>query len=216
MTKHLFSSQNSLITQYLNELRDFSKQTNRRLFNENLQQIGFLMGYELSKHLTWKEIEVETPLAVCKSAELEEQPVIIGIMRAGAPLLEGLRKAFDSADIGFIGAFRNHPNNDDSFEVALDYLACPSLEGRIVILADPMLATGQSLVKTVKQLEKHGKPKAIHIVSVVGAPEGIAHLEQEIPHITLWLAAQDSHLNTHSYIVPGLGDAGDLCFGPKL
>ena len=216
MTKHLFSAQPSLITQFLNALRDVSTQGNRRLFNENLQRIGFLLGYEMSKQMAWEPVSITTPLAICNSSQLAEQPVIIGIMRAGAPLLEGLRQAFDGADIGFIGAFRNHSNNDDHFEIALDYLACPSLEGRTVIIADPMLATGQSLVKTVQQLEKHGTPKALNIVSVVGAPEGVAHLEAHLPNATLWLAALDSHLNSHSYIVPGLGDAGDLCFGPKL
>jgi uracil phosphoribosyltransferase len=216
MTKHILTAQPSLLTQLLNELRSVSTQTNRRLFNENLQQIGFLMGYEISKHLPWQPIEITTPLATCQSSQLAEQPVIIGIMRAGAPLLEGLRQAFNTADIGFVGAFRNHTRKDDSFEIALNYLAAPSLEGRTVIIADPMLATGQSLIKTVQQLEKYGMPKAIHIVSVVGAPEGIAHLEVHLPNATLWLTAEDSHLNAHSYIVPGLGDAGDLCFGPKL
>jgi len=216
MTLRLLSEMPSLITLYLNELRNIHTQTDRKRFNDNLQRIGFLIGYEISKVLSFEPIAVKTPLGIKPSENLVEQPVIIGILRAGAPLLEGLRQGFDKADIGFIGAFRNHSNQEIDFDIAMDYLACPNLEGRIVILADPMLASGKSLVKAVQSLSKYGAWKELHIVSVVAAPEGIALLEEEIPAATLWLAALDEKLNDHSYIVPGLGDAGDLCFGEKV
>lgn len=172
------------------------------------------MAYEISKSFEFDEKSVNTPLAQAQSMLIKEQPVIVGILRAAIPFYNGFLEIFDEADGGFIGAFREE---GDEIKINMGYCAAPKLEGRTVIIADPMLATGKSLVQTIEMLLNNGTPSHIHIASVVAAPEGIDYISDSLKiKSTIWVYALDEKLNDHAYIVPGLGDAGDLCFGEKL
>jgi uracil phosphoribosyltransferase len=206
--------QNSIANQYLSELRDQTIQQDRPRFRNNLRRLGGIMAYEISKKLVYSSEKVKTPLGFSPSSKLERQPVLITIMRAGLPYFNGFQDVFDEAESGFVGAYRQEKGN--TLSIQLDYLATPSLADKHVILVDPMLATGRSLTDAVAQLVKRGEPKHLHVASVVASPEGIKHLTQTltIPY-TLWTIAVDEKLNSLYYIVPGLGDAGDLSFGPK-
>jgi uracil phosphoribosyltransferase len=183
-------------------------------FRTNLQRIAEVAGYEISKVLPFKEIETETPLGIATSKVLMEQPVLATILRAGLPMHNGLLNYFDKADNAFIAAYRKH-EKDGSFSISLEYVSCPELEGRIVIISDPMLATGASLVKAVHFLKEEGRPKEIHIVTAIACNTGIEYVKREEPSVTLWCGDIDDELTAKSYIVPGLGDAGDLAYGIK-
>ena len=209
------SEKNSLVKQFVNELRDVSVQKDRMRFRRNLERIGEVTAYEISKRMEWSDVEVTTPLGISESTQLTDQPVLITILRAGLPLHQGLLNYFDHADNGFVAAYRKH-DKDGSFTIQMEYVTCPAIEGRTVIVSDPMLATGASLALTLKKLLKTGKPKALHVVTAIAATEGIEHLKNEIANMTLWTAAVDDELTAKGYIVPGLGDAGDLSFGSKL
>ena len=209
------SENNSLINQFVAELRDIHLQKDRFRFRKNIERIGEICAYELSKTLPWKTETITTPLGQKQMRTLAEQPVVATILRAGLPLHQGITNYFPGADNCFISAFRRH-KPDGSFDIVVEYLAAPDLNNRIVILADPMLATGQSVVLACKAMLKNGKPKELHIVNLIGSTEGIAHVQQHLPEATIWIAAVDEELNHHGYIVPGLGDAGDLSFGEKL
>ena len=186
-------------------------------FRRNIERLGEIMGYELSKNFDYSEEQVETPLGHATIQLPREELVICSILRAGLPLHTGLLNYFDAAENSFISAYRHHPNNDEQFEILVEYLASPSLEGKTLILADPMLATGRSFVNVLKALEKMGTPKIIHLVSVIGAKEGIEYLQTAFPKNShLWIATIDEKLDERGYIVPGLGDAGDLCYGSKM
>ncbi|MBS1917418.1 MAG: uracil phosphoribosyltransferase [Bacteroidetes bacterium] len=205
----------SLLSNWVSELRDEEVQGDRMRFRRNLERIGEVAAYEISKQLAFVEKEIQTPLgtAVCKV--LKDQPVLATILRAGLPLHQGLLNYFDKADNAFISAYRKH-NRDGSFEISLDYVSCPELEERVVIISDPMLATGSSLVKTIQFLREEGHPSEIHIVAAIACTVGIEYVLRSEPHCKLWCGAIDDELTAKGYIVPGLGDAGDLAFGTKV
>jgi len=211
----ILSKQNSVFNQFIAEIRDTQIQKDSMRFRRNLERIGEIFAYEISKHLAYKSIEVVTPLGISNEMVPEEQPVIATILRAGLPLHQGFLNFFDRAENAFISAYRKH-HKDGSFDIQVEYLSSPDLENKILILNDPMLATGSSMVLAYKGLLKKGKPKHIHIVSVIASVEGIAYVEKNLPeNTTIWAGAVDEELTAQSYIVPGLGDAGDLAFGTK-
>jgi uracil phosphoribosyltransferase len=210
------SKNNSLLNHWVAELRDVHVQNDRMRFRRNIERIGEVAAYELSKTLQYKSVEVTTPLGIAPTQLLTEQPVLATILRAGLPLHQGMLNYFDKADNAFISAYRKH-HPDGSFEISLEYLSCPNLNGRVLILCDPMLATGASLVETIQAIQKTYTPAQIHIVVTIASHKGIEHVEKELGADTLiWCAAIDPILNDKSYIVPGLGDAGDLAFGTKM
>jgi uracil phosphoribosyltransferase len=210
------SKNNSLLNHWVAELRDVQVQNDRMRFRRNIERIGEVAAYELSKTLGFKTVDVTTPLGVASTPLLEEQPVLATILRAGLPLHQGMLNYFDKADNAFISAYRKH-HPDGSFEISLEYLSCPDLNNRILILCDPMLATGASLVETVQAILKTQTPAQIHLVVTIASQKGIEHVEKELgADIPIWCAAIDPILNDKSYIVPGLGDAGDLAFGTKM
>ncbi|MCC6287083.1 MAG: uracil phosphoribosyltransferase [Chitinophagaceae bacterium] len=205
----------SLMSNWIAELRHTEIQTDRMRFRRNLERIGEVIAYEMSKHMEWEEKEVPTPLGVSVCKMLKYQPVLATILRAGVPLHQGLLNYFDKADNAFISAYRKH-HRDGSFEINIEYVSCPDINDRIVIISDPMLATGASLVKTIQFLKAEGKPKEIHIVSAIACTIGIELVKREEPGVNVWCGAIDDELTAKGYIVPGLGDAGDLAFGPKV
>lgn len=210
------SKNNSLLNHWVAELRDVHVQNDRMRFRRNIERIGEVAAYELSKTLAFKSVEVTTPLGIAPTQLLNEQPVLATILRAGLPLHQGMLNYFDKADNAFISAYRKH-HQDGSFEISLEYLSCPNLNGRVLILCDPMLATGASLVETIQAIQKTYTPAQIHIVVTIASHKGIEHVEKELGADTpIWCAAIDPILNDKSYIVPGLGDAGDLAFGTKM
>lgn len=211
----LTEEKKSVLNQIVSEIRDQKVQKDRMRFRRNLERAGEIFAYEISQTLSFEKTEIITPLGVSDDFTLEEQPVLITILRAGLPLHQGLLNVLDKADNGYISAFRKH-HKDGSFDIELEYLACPSLEGRTVILSDPMLATGSSMVLAYKALLAKGKPKHCHVVSLIGSAEGLAYTRKNMPaSSTIWLGAVDQEMTAQSYIVPGLGDAGDLAFGTK-
>lgn len=217
MTIHHISEKNSILNKFIAELRDNSIQKDRMRFRRNIERIGEILSYELSKELQYTAAKVQTPLGSTNLELPEEDIVLCSILRAGIPLHNGLLNYFDGAENSFISAYRHHPNQDEKFKILVEYLASPSLEGKVLLLADPMLATGRSFVNVLEALEPMGKPKAIHLISVIGAREGIDYVSGCFPENShLWIATIDEELDERGYIVPGLGDAGDLAFGPKL
>jgi len=214
---HNLSENNSVLNTFISEMRDNKIQKDRMRFRRNIERIGEILGYEMSKTLRYHSTAIETPLGQCKMNLLNNDIVLCSILRAGVPLHNGLLNYFDDAENAFISAYRHHKENPDSFEIIVEYLACPSLENKTLILADPMLATGQSMVATFEALKPFGNPKNIHLVSVIGAQEGVDYINENFSDEThLWIATIDQNLNEKGYIIPGLGDAGDLAFGEKL
>ena len=209
------SKNNSLVNQFLAEIRDVSVQKDRMRFRKNMERCGEILAYEISKVLPYEEKSVTTPLGISKIQVLKQQPVIGGILRAGVILHQGMLNFFDGGDNAFISAYRKH-YPDGSFEIALEYLSCPNLQDRIFILADPMLATGRSMVKTLQEIFESGKPAQMHLACVIAAQPGIDWVLENIPDVTIWACAVDLELDVRSYIVPGLGDAGDLSYGTKM
>lgn len=209
------SEKHSLLSNWISELRDMEIQSDRMRFRRNLERIGEVMAYEISRHLPWEEKEITTPLGISVCKMLKEQPVLATILRAGLPLHQGMLNYFDKADNAFISAYRKH-NRDGSFEINLEYISCPPLEDRILILSDPMLATGSSLVKTIHILKDEGVAKEVHVVAAIACSVGIEYVRRELPHVKIWCGAIDDELTAKGYIVPGLGDAGDLSYGEKL
>jgi uracil phosphoribosyltransferase len=186
-------------------------------FRKNIERIGEIMAYELSKTLEYKEISVQTPLGIKETTTIADNVVLCSILRAGLALHTGFMNFFDDAENGFVSAYRHHYDNDDKFEILVEYQAAPSFQNKNLILIDPMLATGQSLIAVFNRLIVEETPKEIHIAVVIAAPEGIAFLEKNLPeNCHLWIAALDEKLNEKNYIIPGLGDAGDLAYGSKL
>ncbi|MFD2518628.1 uracil phosphoribosyltransferase [Salinimicrobium flavum] len=214
---HHLLEQNSVANKFISQLRDVNIQNDRMRFRRNIERLGEIMGYELSKNFSYEAKDIQTPLGTASLGLPTEEIVVCSILRAGLPLHTGLLNYFDDAENSFISAYRHHPNNDEEFEILVEYLASPSLEGKTLVLADPMLATGRSFVNVMKALERMGTPKHIHLVSVIGATEGIEYIKEYFPQDShLWIATIDNKLDERGYIVPGLGDAGDLCFGTKL
>ncbi|WP_337841164.1 uracil phosphoribosyltransferase [Rheinheimera sp.] len=205
-----------LVHQILFQLRDPQIQQDRLRFKFNLTRLGFLLAAEIGKQLPTTEQQVQTVLGDTTIPLLQQPPVLVTVLRAGLAFYQGFADAFDGADSGFIGAYRVE-SDGEALQIALNYQALPSLAGRDLILIDPMLATGQSLLKVWQNLQSYGVPRSVHIACAIAAPEGVALLQQQFPpHCRLWLGALDQCLNDKAYIVPGLGDAGDLCFGCKL
>ena len=212
---HNLSSQNSIANQFLAQLRDVNVQNNRLLFRENMERLGNIFAYEISKHLDFIEVEVETPLGIAKSNIPDSKIVLCTILRAGLPLYNGILDFFDDANNSFVAAYRKN-HKDGTFEISLEYITCPDLTGATLILIDPMLATGASIEKTLESLSEYGKYEQLHIVSIIASSFGVNHIKRLYPNAHLWMAAEDEELTAKSYIVPGLGDAGDLAFGKKL
>ena len=209
------STKHSLLSNWISELRSTEIQTDRMRFRRNLERIGEVAAFEISKRLPYVEKEIQTPLGTAICQVLAEQPVLTTILRAGLALHHGLLNFFDKADNAFVSAYRKH-SSDGSFEIALEYLSSPEIDGRILIISDPMLATGSSLVKTVQYLKEEGKPQAIHVVTAIACTVGIEYLRREVPEAIIWCGDIDDELTAKGYIVPGLGDAGDLAYGTKI
>ena len=217
MQIHYISQNNSILNHFLAQIRDVTIQKDSMRFRKNIERIGEIMAYELSKTLDYKTIEVQTPLGIKTTSTIADNVVLCSILRAGLALHNGFMSFFDDAENGFVSAYRHHPNHDDYFDIKVEYQAAPSFEGKNLILIDPMLATGQSMVAVFNKLITEETPKEIHIAVVIAVPEGIAYLEKHLPeNCHLWVAALDEKLNEKNYIIPGLGDAGDLAYGDKL
>jgi uracil phosphoribosyltransferase len=215
-TVHILSRQPSLLNPILAEIRDQELQRDRLRFRRNIERAGEIFAYEISKALAYVDSDVTTPLGTAKVALLKEQPLIASILRAGLPLHQGLLNYFDQADNSFISAYRKHEGDADHFEVEIEYLSSPPVEGRTVILCDPMLATGSSMVLAYRALLSRGRPAHTHVVAVIASEQGLRFALDQLPdNVTLWLGAVDPQLTARAYIVPGLGDAGDLAFGAK-
>jgi uracil phosphoribosyltransferase len=205
----------SILCDWIAEIRDQSVQTDRMRFRRNMERIGEIAGYEISRLLPYEEKEIQTPLGIANSKLLKSQPVLATILRAGLPLHQGLLSVFDNADSAFISAYRKH-RRDGSFEISMSYVTSPELENRILIISDPMLATGSSMVKTIQLLRAEGNPVEIHVVTAIACTVGIEYLRRALPTCKIWCGAIDDELTAKGYIVPGLGDAGDLSFGNKI
>ena len=213
---HHLSEKHSLLSNWIAELRDVQIQKDRMRFRRNIERIGEVIAYEMSKHMAQKVVNTTTPLGTHASKVLMEQPVIATVLRAGLPMHQGMLNYFDKADNAFISAYRKH-HPDGSFEISVEYLSCPDLNNRILIVADPMLATGASLVETIQAITKTQKPKEIHIAVAIASKKGIETVQAALGMDTsIWCGDIDDVLNDKSYIVPGLGDAGDLAYGTKM
>lgn len=211
----ILSQDFSLVNQWINELRNVEVQQDRMRFRRNMERIGEIAAFEISKTLEYHEVDIQTPLDTIKVKEIAVQPVITTILRAGVPLFEGILNYFDQADCGFVAAYRKHDAND-YFSIKQDYLTCPNIEGRPLIVGDPMLATGASLIEAIKDLLTHGTPSQLHIVVAIASKQGVETIEKAYPEARLWVGAIDEDLTSKGYITPGLGDAGDLSYGEKL
>lgn len=213
-----FSDTNSVINSYMAEMRDVDYQQNRLLFRNNIRRVGEMMAYEVSKTLRYEEKDVQTPLGVAKVMLPADDIVIATVLRAGLPFHEGFLNVFDHAENAFVSAYRMYTNREHTeVGVRAEYMAAPSIEGKTLIIVDPMLATGGSMAAGYEALLKNGKPACVHIASVIATEEGLDVVRQTVPEgTTLWCAAIDPGMNEHKYIVPGFGDAGDLCYGEKL
>jgi len=209
--------QNSIFNHFILEIRDVNIQKDSMRFRRNIERIGEIFAYEISKKMEYENKDITTPLGISTESLMIEKPVLATILRAGLPLHQGLLNYFDRSDNCFISAFRKHKKGGN-FEIKIEYMSSPSLDGKTVVLCDPMLASGNSMVLAMKALLSKGKPKHIHIVAIIASAEGIQYLKENTPfrNCTLWLGAQDAEMTSQSYIVPGLGDAGDLAFGVKL
>jgi uracil phosphoribosyltransferase len=217
MEIHYLSEKNSVLNHFLSQIRNVNVQKDSMRFRRNIERIGEIMAYEMSQTFHYRDVEITTPLGVKKTTEIADQLVVCSILRAGLTLHQGFLNYFDNAENGFISAYRHHPNHDDFFDILVEYQAIADINGKNVLLVDPMLATGQSIVAVFNKLMERGAPKEIHIAVIIAAPEGISYLKQNLPDTChLWIASLDEKLNDKSYIVPGLGDAGDLAYGDKL
>lgn len=211
-----FAKERSLINQYMTELRDINVQTDMLRFRRNLERIGEIMAYEISKTLDYKTIDTTTPLANAKSEIISTPLVLATIFRAGVPFHQGFLNYFDHAENAFVSAYRKYKEKEN-FDVCIEYLASPRLDGKTLILADPMLATGASMELSYRALLTKGEPAHIHVASVIASRQAVDYIKEKFPEekTTVWIGAVDPEINSHSYIVPGLGDAGDLAYGIK-
>ena len=211
---HIVCAEPSIANHFLAELRDVDIQKDSLRFRRNLQRLGEIMATRISASLSYTPQPVKTPLGIAPSQLLRDFPVLATVLRAGLPFHQGFLNYFDQSPSAFAAAYRIE--GTAQVQVQLDYLSAPRLDERVLILADPMLATGKSLVQTYRAMLRFGTPRQVHIAAVIASPEGLAYVMREIPEATLWVAAVDEKLNAQAYIVPGLGDAGDLAFGSKL
>jgi len=208
--------QNSIFNHFIREIRDVDIQKDSMRFRRNIERIGEIFAYEISKEMDYKNKDITTPLGISTGSLMTEKPILATILRAGLPLHQGFLNYFDSSDNTFISAYRKHKKGGE-FEIKIEYMSSPDLEGKTIILCDPMIASGASMIMAMEAILSKGKPKHIHIVGVIASSEGVDYVKQNIPmqNCTLWLGAEDSEMTSQSYIVPGLGDAGDLSFGEK-
>ena len=217
MNIHYISEENSVLNHFLSQLREVNIQKDSMRFRKNMERISEIMAYEISKKLRYNNIAITTPLGIKNTSEIAEEIVLCSILRAGLTLHQGFLNYFDAAENGFISAYRNHYNSDENFDILIEYQAVPNMNDKTLILVDPMLATGQSLVAVLNKILDTHQPKEIHIAVVIAAPEGIKYVSEKLPkNCHLWVASLDEKLNEKNYIVPGLGDAGDLAYGTKL
>lgn len=213
---HVIGANNSIFNQFISEIRDINVQKDSMRFRRNIERMGEIMAYEISKTLTYKLVDVTTPLGIASVSIPAQQPVVATILRAGLPLHQGIINYFDKAENAFISAYRKH-HKDGTFDIQVEYMASPDLTGKTLILCDPMLASGSSMVLTFQALMKRGIPAHTHIVSIISSTEGVEYAKKHLPeNVTLWVGVIDEELTAQSYIVPGLGDAGDLAFGVKI
>jgi uracil phosphoribosyltransferase len=213
----ILNQENSIAHQFIAELRSEEIQRDSMRFRKNMERLGEILAYEISKKLTYQNDSVQTCLGTADYKKVMDDIVLVTVLRAGLPFYQGFLNYFDKAESGFIAAYREPENEDGSFGIKMEYLASPSIEGKTLILVDPMLATGKSALLSFNSILKQGKPKSVHIASVIASRAGVNFLKENIPqNFSLWVAALDEALNHKSYIIPGLGDAGDLAFGPKL
>lgn len=217
MEVKILGNNHSILDQYLSEIRDVSIQKDPLRFRENLYRIGELFAYEISKELNFTVTEVTTPLGIARVPVLEKQPVLATILRAGLPMHNGLLNIFDRAENCFISAYRKYTDKGE-FEIEFEYMASPSLDNKVVILSDPMLASGKSMEIGYEALFSKGTPAHVHLVGIIASKQGVEYITDNIKakNVTLWLGAVDNEMTSKSYIVPGLGDAGDLAFGEKI
>ncbi|MCX6248586.1 MAG: uracil phosphoribosyltransferase [Bacteroidetes bacterium] len=214
---NILSSTNSIINQFISEIRDVELQKDSLRFRRNLERLGELFAYEISRELEYETREVVTSLGIAMVPVLKSYPVLATILRAGLPFHQGFLNVFDKSENAFVSAYRKY-HKDHSFTIQVEYASAPDIEGKTLILCDPMLATGASCVLTYKELLTHGKPQHTHIVSILASQEGLAYVKQNLPrkNISIWVGTVDDELTAQAYIVPGLGDAGDLAFGKKI
>lgn len=213
---HILDSGNSIFNQYIAEIRDVDIQKDSMRFRRNMERMGEIIAYEISKTLSYEKRDVTTPLGIANMSLPKEQPVIATILRAGLPVHQGVFNYFDRGQNAFISAYRRH-HKDGSFDIQVEYMSSPDLTDKVLILCDPMLATGSSMVLAYQALLKRGKPRHTHIVSIIASLEGLDYAKKHLPeNVTFWCGAVDEELTAQSYIVPGLGDAGDLAFGTKI
>lgn len=211
-----FSEEHSFITNWIGEMRDIKVQEDRMRFRRNLERVGEIIAYEISKRLPWESVEIQTPLGIHNSKILKEQPVLTTILRAGLAMHNGMLHYFDKADNAFVSAYRKH-DREGNFEIQVEYISCPSLEDRILIISDPMIATGASVVKTIEALREEGIPSEIHIACAIACTVGLEYIFREVgDNVYIWCGDIDDELTAKGYIVPGLGDAGDLAYGSKM
>ncbi len=212
---HDFSNKKSIIQRFIGELRDINIQKDPLRFRKNLERIGEIFAYEVSQTLDYTDHAVETPLGVAQSSILSDRIVLSTILRAGLPMHQGMLNYFDRAENAFVSAYRMH-HKDGTFEIKVEYISCPSLANSILVIVDPMLATGASMEIAINALRKYGTPKQIHIVAAIASAEGLSNIKRKFPKADIWIGAVDEELTARSYIVPGLGDAGDLSYGKKI
>lgn len=214
---HILSQQHSIFNQFIAELRDTTIQGDSMRFRRNLERIGEIISYEISKTMEYESRETTTPLGIAQTSHLKAQPVIATILRAGLPMHIGVLNYFDRADNAFISAYRRH-HKDNTFDIHVEYVSSPSIEDKVLIICDPMIATGSSIVLAYKAILAKGMPRHVHIVSAISSKQGVDYVMSNMPtqNFTIWCGALDEELTAHSYIVPGLGDAGDLAFGEKI
>lgn len=214
---HVLGDNNTILNQFVAEIRDENIQKDSMRFRRNLERCGEIFAYEISKTLNYKNENVVTPLGEIGVSLPQSQPVLATILRAGLPMHQGLLNYFDKAENSFISAYRKHNKNDDSFTIKMEYLSSPDIDGKVLIIVDPMLATGASMITVLNALKELGTPSHIHIVSLIASKEGLTYIKKNTnkESVTMWLGFIDDELTATSYIVPGLGDAGDLAFGEK-
>ncbi|MEA5260762.1 uracil phosphoribosyltransferase [Arcicella aquatica] len=212
----ILTSTNTIANHFIAELRDVTIQQDAMRFRRNMERLGEVLAYEISKTLHYEKAFIQSPLAIAKTELLSQQPVLVAILRASLPFHQGFINVFDKAQNAFIGAYRGKHRADETFDIQMDYLASPDLTGKTIILIDLMLATGKSLLKSYEALLAYGKPAKVIIAAAITAPEGLAYLQRNMPEADFFVGTVDDHLNEKYYIVPGLGDAGDLAFGLKL
>lgn len=217
MQLHHICTTNSVLNSFLAEIRSVEKQSDSMRFRRNIERIGEVLSYEMSKSFNYSNNDITTPLGNKPVALSMDQLVICSILRAGLPLHVGVMNYFDAAESGFVSAYRKHKSNSTDFDIEVEYVACPDLRSKTLVLVDPMLATGSSLVATLEALTQFGQPKEIHVISVIASKAGVAYVKQYLPsNAHLWVADIDNILDDKGYIIPGLGDAGDLAYGEKL